>query len=128
MKAAPYSESEQQLVAAEYVLLAVAQYLGEKRKKVTVVAELVAATGRSRGSIESKFMNYSAVAVEFDLLPALPNGYVKGYKPASKYQKSMKDALIVELYRELHCSQHPASGIVRPVTVVNDPVACFGAK
>jgi len=29
-------------------------------------------------------MNYSAKAVEFNLLPGLPLGYVKGYKQASK--------------------------------------------
>jgi hypothetical protein len=101
MKAQPYSNQENELVSAAYVRLVLAQFKAEKLTKSHLVAELVAATGRSRGSIESKFMNYSSAAVDKGLLPGLPNGFVKGYKPASNSQKGLADYLIVALARAL---------------------------
>lgn len=93
MKGKPYSDAENIVIAAAYVKLADAQHRGEHITKAPLVRELAHATGRSRGSIEAKFMNYSAVAVAGNLLPSLPNGYVKGYKPAPNGQKGMDQHL-----------------------------------
>lgn len=94
-RGAPYSADELAATAAVYVRFAVAQYCGEKVNKAAAQRELMAGVcaGRSRGSLDAKFMNYSAVAVDNNMLPGLPFGHVKGYKPAPNYQKAMVDAL-----------------------------------
>ncbi len=90
-----YSENELQATAAAYVRMAVGQACGQKVNKAALTRELQAGVcaDRSRGSIDAKFMNYSAVAVDHAMLPGLPFGYVKGYKPAPNYQKAMVEAL-----------------------------------
>lgn len=98
MKGKPYSDAENIIIAVAYAKLAAAQHRGEHVAKAPLVRELVHATGRSRGSIEAKFMNYSAVAVEHKLLLALPDGYVKGYKPAPNGQKGMDVHLAAALH------------------------------
>jgi hypothetical protein len=128
MKAQAYSERENELIAAAYATLAAGQLHGVKVKKVTLVAELVAATGRSRGSIESKLMNYSAAAVAAGLLPELENGYVKGYKPAHNGQKGIWEYLQTALYAAGQFETLNARIDAGPRTVVLDPIACFGRK
>jgi len=116
MKPQPYSPQENALIAEQYVKLAVAQFTGAKLVKSDVVKALIPQlNNRSRGSIESKFMNFSAKAVEFNLLPGLPFGYVKGYKPASKAQKGIEQYLILALARELWDGTHIAAGVVENV-------------
>lgn len=94
-RGAAYSADELAATAAAYVRFAVAQYTGVKVNKAAVQRELMAGvcSERSRGSLDAKFMNYSAVAVDNNMLPGLPFGYVKGYKPAPNYQAAMVDAL-----------------------------------
>lgn len=95
-----YTDSEHAVIAAAYVRLAVSQHAGEKVNKAALIRGLrETMPHRTRGAIEAKFMNLSAVAVEHDFLPVLPGGYVKGYKPAPNYAKALKDALIIALYR-----------------------------
>ncbi len=104
-----YSEEENLKIAAAYAWLAVAQYTDQKVVKSHLVAALVKETGRSRGSIESKFMNYSAAAVDHNLLPGLPFGYVKGYKPASNRQKGISKYLVAALQLEIDAENIPAA-------------------
>ena len=94
-RGAAYSADELKATAAAYVGFAIAQYTGQRVNKAAVQRELMAGVcaGRSRGSLDAKFMNYSAVAVDHNMLPGLPFGYVKGYKPAPNYQAAMVDAL-----------------------------------
>lgn len=94
-RGAAYSAAELEATAEAYVAFALAQYTGAKVNKAAVQRELMAGVcaARSRGSLDAKFMNYSAVAVEYNLLPGLPFGHVKGYKPAPKYQAAMVEAL-----------------------------------
>lgn len=94
-RGAAYSADELAATAAAYVGFAIAQYRGEKVNKAAKQRELMAGvcSARSRGSLDAKFMNYSAVAVDNNMLPGLPFGYVKGYKPAPNYQAAMVDAL-----------------------------------
>lgn len=94
-RGAAYSAAELQATAAAYVRMAVAQYTGQKVNKAAIQRELQAGVcaARSRGSLDAKFMNYSAVAVDNNMLPGLPFGYVKGYKPAPNYQGAMVAAL-----------------------------------
>lgn len=94
-RGAAYSDAELKATAAAYVAMAIGQYIGVKVNKAALTRELQAGAcaDRSRGSLDAKFMNYSAVAVDNGMLPGLPFGYVKGYKPAPNYQRAMVAAL-----------------------------------
>ena len=97
MTAKPWSDLENAAVAALWVAMAVAQYKGEKFVKARGVAEVVKASGRGRCSVEAKLMNLSAAAVKLAATPWLPEGYVKGYKPAPNYQKAIEAHLLAAL-------------------------------
>lgn len=94
-RGAAYSEVEDKAIATAYVALAVAQYTGQKLSKAQLTRDLQASvcSERSRGSIDASFMNCSGVAVDNSMLPGLPFGYVKGYKPAPNYRKGLLPAL-----------------------------------
>lgn len=93
MRNKPYTPAENARIVAAYIMLAKAQADGEPMNKAQLVRTLIkdwpTSPARSRGSIEAKFMNCSAVADQYGLLPSLPNGYVKGYKPAPNYQSDL---------------------------------------
>lgn len=96
-----YSDNETRALCDAYVRLAVAQFAGDRVSKAALVRELQAGAlaGRTRGAIEAKLMNISAHAVRSNLLPMLPGGYVKGYKPAPNGAKALHDSLIIAIYR-----------------------------
>lgn len=106
-RGAAYSAEELAAVADAYVRFAIAQYRGQKVNKAAAQRELMAGVcaARSRGSLDAKFMNYSAVAVERNLLPGLPFGHVQGYKPAPNYQKAMVEALIEAIARGITAAE-----------------------
>jgi hypothetical protein len=97
MRNKSWQYSENQALSGAYASMAMAQYNGESVNKSAIIRGLMAGEccNRSRGSIEAKFMNCSAVVVRYGMLAELPNGYVKGYKPAPNYQ-----AALVEFVRE----------------------------
>lgn len=96
-----YSAEELAAVADTYVRFAIAQYRGEKVNKAAAQRELMAGvcSERSRGSLDAKFMNFSAVAQKLNALPGLPFGHVQGYKPAPNYQRAMEEALTEAIAR-----------------------------
>ena len=99
-RGANYTDAEHSAIARAYLRLAIAQYEGRAVNKAALVRGLrVIMPARSRGSIEAKFMNFSAAAVASTLLPALPGGYVKGYKPAPNGSKSLSQWLMVAIER-----------------------------
>jgi len=95
-----YTHEEHVALAEAYAFMATEQEAGRKVNKAQLARDLQAGACavRTRGAIEAKWMNMSAVAVEFGLLPNLPDGYVKGYKPAPNYGKALitylQDALL----------------------------------
>ncbi len=93
MRNKPWNDQENKLLADFYVAGCVAQYKGNKFIKAHAVKAIVEATGRTRGSVEAKAMNYSASAVKQGLCAWLPNGYMKGYKPAPNYQASIDETI-----------------------------------
>jgi hypothetical protein len=99
MRGKNWTYSENHALVAAYAAMALAQYNGESVNKSAIIRVLMAGecADRSRGSIEAKFMNCSAVAVQYGMLDSLPNGYVKGYKPAPNYQKVLREFLIEAL-------------------------------
>lgn len=82
--------------------LAVSSYFGMLRKevdgepfvKMDYNREVVAQTGRTKGSVEYKFQNISSWLQEKGLR------YIDGYKPAHNKQASLLDA--IEEYGRIH--------------------------
>lgn len=99
-----YSEVEHAAIADAYVALVAAQIAGRKVSKAEIVRGLMATTGRTRGAIEAKFMNMSAAAVAHGLFPELPDGYVKGYKPAPNGAKSLPGFIVAAMVRGVRWS------------------------
>jgi hypothetical protein len=109
MRNKSWNYEENTAIAEAYALMAVLQLSGNKFNKSQLIRTLRGESqdvdaplfgqcaARSRGSIEAKLMNCSAVALEFGLCAALENGYVKGYKPAPNYQKVLREFLIEAL-------------------------------
>jgi len=93
MKHLKYTDADRTAIARQYVRLAIAQFTQQKLVKAKIVRELMEVTGRTRGAIEACFMNISHSAKQADLLPQLPDGYVKGYKPAPNGAKAWPDFL-----------------------------------
>lgn len=63
-----------------------------KYQKAAPVRELAEKQGRSKGSVECKLMNISAIRQEHFKLPI-----VKGYKSLSNYNKDLLDAVKVAI-------------------------------
>ena len=81
---APWTESEVKALLVEYLNLLRNELAGIPLSKTAANARVVEMTGRSKGSVEYKFANVSAVLKE------LGYPYVQGYKPRSNFQASMK--------------------------------------
>jgi len=79
-----WSDDHEKEVAVLWFFFLNKQVKGEKVVKSKYYQALADKQGRSKGSIETKLMNCSAIAQE-NGLPA-----VKGYKALSNYSKSMK--------------------------------------
>ena len=79
----PWTQDEINALLKAYGQLVDAQAAGLYLSKAGVVRALMAGPciGRSKGSVEAKFMNLSAACV------MAGTGYVKGYKPAPNMQR-----------------------------------------
>jgi hypothetical protein len=80
-----------------YARMLAAESRGAPLKKSDVVAELVRATGRTKGSIEMRLQNISAVLQERGA------DWLDGYKPLSHYPERLKSLIDAE-YPELGAS------------------------
>ena len=85
-----WNETEQRAISLAYCIMLSAQQRGEKFNKSAIRRELRGTEQdqgplyfRSNGSLEAKLMNCSAAA------ESLGMPIVKGYKPASNYQKAL---------------------------------------
>lgn len=93
-----YTHEEHAEIVRRYVDLVEAQIAGTKLSKAQIARDLIAQfPHRTRGAFDGKFMNLSHAAVANGLLPQLPDGYVKGFKPAPNGAKILKDYLAAEL-------------------------------
>jgi len=94
--AGPWSETENAAVSLLYCGMASAVMAGTKYSKAQLIREQQAGelSARSKGSIEAKLMNVSAIVVERALMTRLPSGHVPGYKPAPNYQTALVGAVI----------------------------------
>ena len=82
-----WTDSDNKEVVALYNLFLSYQGAGEKYQKAKPVRELAEKQGRSKGSVECKLMNISAVRQSLGL------EMVKGYKSLSNYNKQLVDAV-----------------------------------
>lgn len=86
-RGSPWTTVEIEAIVAEYIDMLEMDLRGEQFVKAQHNRKVQALTGRSRPSIEFKFRNISAVMEEFGL------PYVRGYLPASNYQKILFQAI-----------------------------------
>lgn len=91
----PWSDDELDAIVADYFAMLEAEQRGERYVKAEHNAALRRRIGRSRGSVEYKYQNISAVLLELGL-PWIP-----GYKPMDQYQRALIPAV------ERHLLIHP---------------------
>ena len=98
-----WSDSDHSTVLNLYFSMLAMQDTGTKFTKAPLVRLAMETTGKTRGSVESKLMNISALQAE--------NGrmQVKGYKALSNYGESLK-AAYNGLYAALDTNQQSSRG------------------
>lgn len=82
-----WSDREIDLIAADYFDMLSLELSGKEFVKAQRNAALQAATGRSKGSIEFKHQNISAVFVKLGL------PWIIGYKPMANFQRALIDGV-----------------------------------
>lgn len=88
-----WSDVENEVVVAEYLAMLEQELAGQPFKKVRYNEKVQSLTGRSRGSVEFKFQNASAVLCDMHA------PWVEGYKPAQNYQAALATAIEQALTR-----------------------------
>ena len=83
----PWADAELDLIVADYFAMLQADLAGQQYVKAQHNAGLRELIGRSRGSVEYKHQNISAVLLELGMT------WLPGYKPAVNYQNSLVDAI-----------------------------------
>lgn len=87
----PWDATENDAVVDVYLEMLHHEFRDERYSKAEANARLQRSIGRSRGSIEYKFQNVSAV------LQDLNHPWVPGYKPAKNYQSSLREVVVAHL-------------------------------
>jgi hypothetical protein len=89
MSGANWSDRENDLIVADYFGILGAELLGDRRNKAAQARALVSLLNdRTQQSVEFKRRNISAV------LLGLGQPWIEGYKPASRFQDSLVDAVL----------------------------------
>ena len=102
----PWTDDELDLIVADYFAMLEAERSGQAYVKAHRNRALREKIGRSRGSVEFKHQNISAVLLELGM------DWVFGYKPAVNYQHALIDA--VDRYLSVHtASMEPAPPVYR---------------
>lgn len=83
-----WTDEDNAALVALYNRMYAMQESGEKYSKAPLVRALAADLERSKGSIECKLMNVSAVRVN-----VLGLGFVQGYKPLNNYNGDLVEAV-----------------------------------
>ena len=87
MAGAPWTDAENDLIVADYFAMLIADLAGRPYSKAEHNRRLQEAIERSRGSIERKHQNISAV------IQAMDGVWLSGYVPLSNFQRSLADAV-----------------------------------
>lgn len=86
--ASDWSDEENDAIVADYFAMLAEDVADRPYSKVEHNRHLRALIGRTRGSIEYKYQNISAV------LKGLGEDWIPGYKPAFNFQSSLVDAVV----------------------------------
>ena len=106
---ADWSRLEVEAAVADYLDMLALELRGEPFNKAEHNRNLARVlNGRTRGSIERKHQNISAVLIE------LGYPYIDGYKPLRNYQELLKDVVEERLLRATALEEEIASLIVSP--------------
>lgn len=121
----PWTDDELDAIVADYFVMLEADLAGRPYVKAHHNETLRQQIGRSRGSVEYKHQNISAVLIE------LAMDWVPGYKPAINYQNALVDA--IDRYLSIHTplmeQPTPAYRPELPKTVfVSPPPLSLGAE
>ena len=91
MENVPWTDGQNDMIVADYFAMLADELAGRHCNKAEHNRNLQGQTGRSRGSIEYKHRNISAV------LQWLGQPWILGYKPAGNVQGSLVDAVLRQL-------------------------------
>ncbi|UWR51465.1 DUF3883 domain-containing protein [Phaeobacter inhibens] len=108
MRGGDWSDLENDACVAGYFAMLSDELAGRKYNKAAHNRALQELTGRSKGSIEFKHQNISAV------LKGLGETWIVGYKPAFNFQMSLVDAVARHLHQRGDCffpERHQDSGV-----------------
>lgn len=89
-----WSDAELEVIVADYFSMLAADLAGRPYSKAEHNRHLQTAIGRTRGSIEYKHQNISAV------LKGLGEVWIDGYMPAFNFQSALEDAVVRWLERD----------------------------
>lgn len=114
----PWSNTEVQLIVADYFNMLTAELKGEGYNKAAHRRALLPLlVNRSDGSVEFKHQNISAILIE------LGQPFIKGYLPRFNYQQILKEAVIEYLNQNLSIENHfklfAEKEIVKPKTGID---------
>ena len=113
-----WSDAENDSVVLAYLDMLGRELRHEPYVKTETNRRVQQATGRSKGSVEFKFANVSAVLNE------MHHPYVRGYQPRSNFQDSLRDAVL----RHVHAVPGLAESALRVVTDPESPRALIDWK
>jgi len=106
-----WTAEQNDLAVTAYFEMLGLELSGHVFRKAPVIRRVMAATGRSKGSVEFKFENISAVLHEAGYV------FVDGYKPAKNYQRAL--AQRVSLYLQAHPG--PLQAVAPAPVVASEP-------
>jgi hypothetical protein len=113
-----WSDAENDSVVLAYLDMLGRELRHEPYVKTETNRRVQQATGRSKGSVEFKFANVSAVLNE------MHHPYIRGYQPRSNFQDSLRDAVL----RHVHDVPGLAESALRVVTDPESPRALIDWK
>ena len=114
--ASDWTRVEVEAIVSDYFAMLVAELRGESVNKAArnrALQQLL--PGRSRGAIEFKHANISAVMIE----RGYP--YIEGYKPRSNYQDLLADVVLQRLSEHAEVAATAAAAVTRPVGPASVP-------
>jgi len=115
MNSKEWSDLENDDIVADYFSMLSDELAGRRYNKAAHNRALQELIGRSKGSIEFKHQNISAV------LKGLGETWIKGNKPAFNFQMSLVDAVARQLHRQgdVLCNIHPRqTGLAEPAAAI----------
>lgn len=115
MSDADWTDSENDLIVADYFSMLIAELTGQEYNKSGHRRDLLALlSGRNEGSVEFKHQNISAVLV------GLGQPWIAGYKPKARFQNSLVDAVLRWLELRPDWSNHTHRQQAEPGNRVKD--------